>query len=52
MPQKKTFAVVGGDMRQIHLANALAAREAGSALYAMYLERGAKLHKKIMSPTM
>lgn len=47
MPPKKSFAVLGGDSRQVYLANALAAREDGSALYAMFLEKGSSLSKRI-----
>lgn len=47
MLKTKTFAVVGGDMRQVHLANALAAREDDYNLYAMFLGADAKLNQKI-----
>lgn len=45
MIETKTFAIVGGDMRQVHLANALAAREDGHSIYALLLE--GKLSGKI-----
>lgn len=43
----KTFTIVGGDMRQAHLANTLAGKESGYTIYGMFLEKGVKLSGKI-----
>lgn len=48
MIQDKTFAIVGGDLRQAHMANALAGRESGERVYAMFLEKDVKLSGKIV----
>ncbi len=48
MIKTKTFSILGGDPRQAHLANALAAREDGFHIYAMMLYEGIKLNKKIV----
>ncbi len=48
MIKTKVFSILGGDARQAHLANALAAREDGYRIYAMMLHEGVKLHKKII----
>lgn len=48
MPQK-TFAVLGGDMRQAHLVSALSSRADNCAIYAMFLEKGVKPRGKIES---
>lgn len=39
LAQKKIFTVIGGDLRQAHLANALASREGNYKIYAMFLAR-------------
>jgi len=47
MVQKKTFAIIGGDLRQAHLANILASKEKGYKIYGMFLENEVKLSLKI-----
>lgn len=47
MIQNKNFTVVGGDPRQSYLAGAMAARENGWHIYALFLEKGPKLASKI-----
>lgn len=47
MRRNKTFAVVGGDQRQAHLANTLAGRDSGYNIYGMFLENGVKLSSRI-----
>lgn len=49
MPQAKIFTVLGGDARQAHLANALAARENDIRIYAVLPDSTVKLNKKIIS---
>lgn len=43
----KTFAVMGGDLRQAHLANTLAGKESGYNIYAMFLDRDVRLSSRI-----
>lgn len=43
----KTYAVLGGDLRNSHLANILAERETGDRIYGMFLENGIKLSSRI-----
>ncbi len=43
----KTFAVVGGDQRNAHLANTLTYRENGYTIYSMYLDKDVKLASTI-----
>lgn len=43
----KTFAVVGGDLRQAHLANTLAERDEEYRVFGMFLEDGVKLSARI-----
>lgn len=40
---KKTFAIVGGDLRQAYLANTLAGKERGYKIYGMFLDKGIRL---------
>lgn len=46
MTAYKTFAVVGGDLRQAHVANRLAAQ--GKTVYAMLLETNSALEKSLV----
>lgn len=48
MPEYKTFAVIGGDLRQAHIANRL--MEQDNMVYAFLLEKNAALHKKLRDP--
>lgn len=43
----KTFAVVGGDLRQAHLAGTLAGKESAYNVYAMFFDRDIKLSGRI-----
>lgn len=43
MISNKIIAVVGGDLRQAHLANTLAAKENGCEVYAMFMNQDVKL---------
>ncbi|MCL2578949.1 MAG: dipicolinate synthase subunit DpsA [Oscillospiraceae bacterium] len=47
MPRKTTYAVIGGDDRQVHLANALAGQAGSDAVCAMFLESGDTLDQSI-----
>lgn len=47
MMTDKTFAVVGGDLRQAHLANTLAGKESGYNVYGMFLGQDVKLSGRI-----
>ncbi len=46
MMEYKTFAVIGGDLRQAHLANCLARR--GKKVYALFLEKNDTLDRKLV----
>ena len=43
----KTVAVVGGDLRQAHLANTLAERDENCRVYGMFMQDGVKLSTRI-----
>ena len=47
MLKHKTFAILGGDLRQAHMANMLAAEERGYRITGMYLDKDVKLSRKI-----
>lgn len=47
MPKYNTFAVLGGDLRQAHIANQLSRR--GKKVYALLLEENSSLNSKLCS---
>lgn len=47
MIQHKTFAIIGGDLRQAHLANTLAGKDSGFHIYSLFLDQGVKLSNRI-----
>lgn len=47
MIKGKTFAIIGGDRRQVHLANTLAGKESECNIYAMFLEKEVHLSRRI-----
>lgn len=51
MLNKKTFTVVGGDLRHSYLANALSGRDGGYNIYGMFMEKGIKLSSKVQLST-